>query len=156
MNTTFIKKQSRGKKGLLALLILVLIMGAFAGCSGDQSDDNNEPVAEEDLPQGDLSLTLSIDFPDGSGMEDVDDLPMALPTDGTVLDLIYAWANENNVEITLDGDDPETQYITAIGKAAQTATGGWIFEVNDEMVNTAAGSTVLNDKDEVEFEFMEM
>lgn len=147
------EKRAKSKKAFAVLLILVLIMGAFAGC-GDDDGKTEDATPPEEVPQGDLAITLSIDFPDNSGLDDIEDKPMALPEGGTVLDLIYSWANESSIELTFDKDDPETQYLQAIGDIKETKSEGWTYEVNDEMVMTAIGATPLKNGDEVEFEFV--
>lgn len=149
-----IKNQYAATRGLAIILILVLILGSFAACgsSDDESGDDNTSTTEEEQPQGDLQITLSIDFPDGSAMEDFSDKAMALPDEGTVLDLVYGWANENGIEITLEGDEPD-QYISAIGADKEGSSAGWTFEVNGEMPMTSAGSTALENGDKVELKY---
>lgn len=148
-------KQSKTKHVLILFMILALVLGTFAACGSSDETTTDEPAqTEEELPQGDLALTISIDFPDSSSLEDVKDKPMALPDGGTVLDLIYNWANENAVELQFDKEDPETQYLQAIGDAKEAKDKGWTFEVDGEMPMTSIGTTALKDGSHIDFKYV--
>ena len=138
---------TKTKKILIVLLALMLATVMFAGCGSDP-DDNAAP--EEEVA-GDIKVTLDIDFPDSSGVTDIEDKIVGLPADSSALDLLYAYANENNIEIVAEGE--EDPYVVSINGVEATGDSGWVFEVNDEPIMVPAGQAMLKDGDEVSWEF---
>lgn len=143
----------RKKRTLALLLILVLSLVAFAGCSKDSDDEKTEGNTETEVekPQGDLQLTLSIKFPDKSKDKNIESKAMALPDGSSALDILWAYANEN--QLTVETEDDETPYVTKIGETAADDKSGWVFTVNGETIMESAGKTILKDGDEVLWEY---
>lgn len=140
---------NKTRKILIVLLALALATVMFAGCGSDDSADN-APAPEEEV-KGDIKVTLDIDFPDSSGEADIEDKVVGLPADSSVMDLLFAYANENNLVIETDGEDDP--YVVSINGVKASGESGWVFEVNDEPIMEAAGKTMLKDGDEVSWEY---
>lgn len=145
---------NKTKKGFVIFVVLMLTLAMFASC-GDEDVAKVEEVItdEEEVPVGDVQASLTIKFPKDSGETNVEKLTTALPTDGTVLDLIWAYANDNNVEMNIDDSDADNPYITQIGSVKSDKKSGWTFTVNGEQIMKSAGQVKLEDGDEVVWEF---
>ena len=131
------------KKLLVLMMALVMVLGMTAcGGNGTQPSD----AAAE------ISITMEIDFPDGSAMDDVEEANVTLPEGSTIYDALKLYADANNMEVILD-QSGSTDYVTIIGGVAQTDSSGWVYEVNDEMVMEPATTCVANDGDEISWSF---
>lgn len=130
------------KKLLIVLMSMIMVM-AMASCGEHQKDT---PVADIAF------VTIEIDFPDESGVADVEDVEIEVPGGSSVLDVLMAYSEQFNCEVLMS-DTSKTAYVTSIGGVAATDVAGWVYEVNDEMVMEAADKCVLNDGDEVSWDF---
>lgn len=147
------KINTKKSKLVMLFLVLVLSMAAFAGCSSDSDDgnDSDDNGAQQEEVIGEIKVKLSIDFPDTDGQQDVEDKVIGMNADASVLDLLFAYANENSLDVQTEGDD--MPYVMSIGGLNAKGDSGWIFTVNDETVLDAAGDAILKDGDEVEWEY---
>lgn len=133
------------------LLILTLVLASFAACGNDSNDNNSNEQTDPAEVIGDIKVKISIDFPDKEGLTDVDDVLVGMTAESSVLDLLFAYANDNGLEVTTSGEG--TPYVSAIGGVTESGDKGWMFTVNDETVMKSAGEAMLSDGDEVEWEF---
>ncbi len=124
-------------------LIMTLVMTACGGNSGGGSAS---------AAGADMTVSMSIDFPDGSETVDVEAAELSLPGGSSVQDALDAYAGENDVEVVMD-ETSDSPYVTSIGGVEADDDAGWVYEVNGEMVMEAASDAVLNDGDEVTWEF---
>lgn len=131
------------------LFITLVLTLALASCGGGNSGGDTAQGTDEVI-----SVTLEIEYPDESGVADVEDARVEIPKDGTVLDTLNAYADAAGCEVVTDqsGDSP---YVTSIGGVAATDTAGWIYEVNDKQVMKAADDCTLKAGDEVSWSFEE-
>ena len=152
--------REKKKTTLALLLVLMLTLISFAGCGNSDNGNNNssedpsktsESAVENDRPAGDLAVTISIDFPDDSDMKDVKDADLAVPADATVLDLLFAYVNDNGLEIDTEGEDDS--YVSKIGTVQEDDTSGWVFTINGETVMESATKSTLNSGDHVEWKY---
>lgn len=125
---------------LMMALVMVLSMTACGGNGADPGDTSAE-----------MTVTVEIDFPDGSAMADVEEANVTLPEGSTIYDALKLYADANNMEVILD-QSGSTDYITSIGGVAQTDNSGWVYEVNDEMVMEPATTCVVNNGDVIDWE----
>ncbi|MDO4546131.1 MAG: DUF4430 domain-containing protein [Bacillota bacterium] len=131
----------------LLIMILTLIMAvAMVSCGGGSSDSGSADDAAT------ISVTIDIDFPDESGVADVDDLSIDVADGSSVLDVLNAYADANEGEIIMD-ESSSTPYVTSINGVAQTDTAGWVYEVNDEMVMESAGDYTVAAGDKIDWSF---
>ena len=129
------------KKILVLMMALVMVLGLTAcGSSSTPAGD----VAE-------ITVTMEIDFPDGSNVADVEDAQVTVPEGSSVYDVLKAYADANNVEVVLE-ESSTSDYVSSIGGVAQTENSGWVYEVNDEMVMESATTCVANNGDVVDWE----
>jgi predicted small lipoprotein YifL len=130
-------------KKLLVLMMALVMVLSMTACGGNGADPG-DTAAE-------MTVTVEIDFPDGSAMADVEEANVTLPEGSTIYDVLKSYADANNMEVILD-QSGSTDYITSIGGVAQTDNSGWVYEVNDEMVMEPATTCVVNNGDVIDWE----
>ena len=146
-------------RALVLALALILMMGMMASCGNntDNTQDNqnnqsaNDQPAEEEVV-GDVKVTLSIDFPDSSDQSDVENAPLGLPAEQSVLDALYAYSNNNNIDVQVQ--EGETIYVESIGGVAAEGNSGWVYEVNDEEIMESAATLMVKDGDKIQWKYV--
>ena len=133
------------KKLSIVIMSLILVF-AMASCGGNNSSGNGDAAGDM------ISVVIDIDFPDESGIADVDDMRIEVADGSTVLDVLNAYAENNDGEIIMD-ETSDTPYVTSINGAAATAAAGWVYEVNDEMVMDSADKYVVKNGDKIDWSF---
>lgn len=136
-------------KKLLVLTMSMMMALALTACGGSNDAGNSDGAAEA---EGTINVVLEIDYPDESGVADVEDLNLEIIEGGSVLAALNAYADANNCEVLMDGES-DALYISSIGGVAATETAGWTYEINDEMVMEAADQCFLKEGDEVSWSF---
>lgn len=136
------------KKVGIVLLAMVMAM-ALTACGGGSDSGSGEAAEGGDAT---MTVVLEIDYPDESGVTDVEDMQVEIIEGGSVIAALNAYADANGCEILMDGDS-DMLYISSIGGVAATDTAGWVYEVNDEEVMKAADQCFLKAGDEVSWSF---
>lgn len=131
-------------KKITVLLMSLIMVFALAACGGGSGSEGESGTT--------MTVVMEIDYPDESGLAEVEDVKVEIPEGGSVLDALNAYADANGCEIVMDNSS-EMPYVTSIGGVAATATAGWVYEVNDEMVMETADACVLKNGDEVSWSF---
>ena len=140
------------KKLFLIIAVLVMALGITA-CTVDPSDDGNDTKM--------ITVYMSIDFPDADDDEasadavypaDIEDYKMKVEEGATLMQILESFASQNDLEVLVDTASP-TVYVTSIGGVEQTATAGWIYEINDEIIWEEAGKFTPEHRDEITWEF---
>lgn len=130
------------KKVLVILMTLIMVF-AMTAC-GDGSNGGGSGAT--------ITVEIEIDYPDESGIADVEDMRVEIAEGGSVLDALNAYAEANGCDVVMD-ENATPPYVIGIGGLEATATAGWVYEVNDEMVMESADACVLNAGDEVSWSF---
>lgn len=130
------------KKVLVILMAMVMVLAMTACGDGNAADGSDAAITVE----------MEIDYPDESGIADVEDVKIEIPEGGSVLDALNAYAEANSCDIVMD-ETATPPYVIGIGGLEATTTAGWVYEVNDEMVMESADACVLNAGDEVSWSF---
>jgi len=130
-------------KRILAVLLVLIMAFAMTACGSDSNTDAQTAM---------ISVEVEIDFPDDSGINDIEDAVVQIPEGGTVLDALSAYGEANDCEIVME-ETANPPYVVGIGGHQATDTAGWVYEVNDEMVMESADACVVNDGDEISWSF---
>lgn len=138
----------------LFLIIAALVMAfSITACTVDPSDDGSDTKM--------ITVYMNIDFPDADddeavpGVEypaDIEDYKMKVESGATLMQILESFANQNGLEVLVDTTSP-TVYVTSIGGVAQTATAGWMYEINDEVIWEEAGKFAPAHRDEITWEY---
>ena len=131
------------KKVLVVLMTLVMTF-AMTACGGGA----DAPADDSAM----ISVEIGIDYPDESGVADVEDAVVEIPEGGSVMDALNAYAEANDCEMLMD-ETSATPYVVSIGGIAATDVAGWVYEVNDEMVMETADAYVVSAGDEISWDF---
>ena len=139
----------------LTTLVMVFIMSAMVACGGGSGDNNGgNAAASGSGDNGTVTVTMDVDFPDSSGVRDIDDARVTVENGSSVLDVLNTYAADNNIEVTVD-ESSASPYITAINGVSQTDTAGWIYEVNDNMIMESGGGFIVSNGDKIDWDFDE-
>lgn len=111
-----------------------------------------EKSGSENSSDNGISVVMSIDFPDDSGIADIENATVSTENGSSVLDILNRYADDNNIEITTD-DSAGNPYVTSIDGVSETGSSGWTYELNDEMVMESADQCIVNDGDEIDWSF---
>lgn len=130
------------KKVLVILMTLIMVF-AMTACGGGSNGGGSGAT---------ITVEIEIDYPDESGIADVEDMRVEIAEGGSVLDALNAYAEANGCDVVMD-ENATPPYVIGIGGLEATATAGWVYEVNDEMVMESADACVLNAGDEVSWSF---
>ena len=138
-----------------ATLVMVFIMSAMVACGGGSGDNNGgNTAAGSSGDKGTVTVTMDIDFPDSSGVRDIDDARVTVENGSSVLDVLNTYAAANNIDVTMD-ESSASPYVTAINGVSQTDTAGWIYEVNDNMIMESAADFIVSNGDKIDWDFDE-
>lgn len=135
------------KRKKLICFILCLSAAAFSllltGCAGDNPEEG--PVINP------VDITISIDYPARSEMEDVEAVPFTIEENSSVLEAIQLYCNVNEMPVTV-----ETTYGTVVGindllNGDIFARRTWQFKINGQLRDDPAGEVILKDGDSLEW-----
>ena len=129
----------------LAVLFMAMIMVFSMSACGSGSDGAGDAEM--------ITVYIEIDYPDGCGEADVEDYQMQVPEGTNALEMLQLYAEENDIEVTLADTSP-TMYVTSINSIAETDSAGWVYEVSDEMTMDAADQYIVEDGQEITWEYM--
>lgn len=132
------------KKVLVVLMTLIMVfaMTACGGAGGNASGGSGATI----------SVEIEIDYPDESGIADVEEAVVEIPEGGSVLDALNAYSEASGCEILMD-ENATPPYVIGIGGLEASDVAGWVYEVNDEMVMESADACVLNAGDEASWSY---
>ncbi|MBR0456233.1 MAG: hypothetical protein IJJ01_06135 [Firmicutes bacterium] len=141
------------KKTIIAVVMSVCMLFAFAACGsgnddsaattaaeGEEAEATEETVDEEYLEQPDMSVFLAIDFAESTDKEDVADTMIEMSKDQTAADALQLFAEAEGMEIDID--------VNGNVKSIDGAEGNWHCEINGEKASDG-GMTVPSDGDDV-------
>lgn len=101
------------------------------------------------------AISLSIDFPEESGIEDVS-VPLTVAENSTALDALLLYGKLKEIPVTFSGGG-SSAYIQSVDQVKEKDygdTSGWIYRLNGETLSQAAGTVVLQDGDQLEWLFV--
>ena len=138
-------------KRILVLLTALIMVLAMTACSNiEPSDDGSDAKM--------INVKIEIDYPDVDDEElekaekkDIE-AKMTVEEGTSAIDMLYSYADANNIEVVLDESSP-TIYVTSIDGVEQTDSAGWVYEVNDEMTMDAADELILEEGMKITWEY---
>ncbi len=161
-------------KKLLVMIVSIIMMFALAACGSTQgsaegtapdagntaassdagSTDSNDGLNTDggDPAEGEISVEIEIDYPDGSGVKDVDDVKFNVPSNSSALDVLQLYAKANNFKVVMDETSP-TAYVISVNGVDATDSAGWIYELNEQSIMEQASDVIVAEGDEVSWSF---
>ena len=137
-------------KKLSIFLTTLIMVFALTGCG---SNDDTAKDGQTNTASGEtITVTMDISYPDESGLADVEDAPVTVDSESSVLNALITYADANDIEVVMD-ESSANPYVTSINGVAATDVAGWVYEVNDQMVMESADACILSDGDNVSWDF---
>ena len=130
-------------KKLLALMLALIMVLAMTACNNiEPSDDGSDAKM--------ITVKIEIDYPDVDD-EDLEkaekkdiEADMMVEEGTSAIDMLYSYADANNIEVVLDENSP-TIYVISIDGVEQSNDAGWVYEIDDEMTMDAADEIILKE-----------
>lgn len=127
----------KNRKSFLFLSFILILSLLFVGCN-EKKEEN--------------TVTISIEDPKETGII-LEPTTVKVEEGETVIDLLKEITRENKIHLDYTGSKSST-YVKGINNVYEFDKGaesGWIYRVNNEVINTSAGSYKLKDGDIVEW-----
>ena len=139
-------------KKLLALMLALIMVLAMTACNNiEPSDDGSDAKM--------ITVKIEIDYPDVDD-EDLEkaekkdiEADMMVEEGTSAIDMLYSYADANNIEVVLDENSP-TIYVISIDGVEQSNDAGWVYEIDDEMTMDAADEIILKEGMKITWEYM--
>ena len=139
-------------KKLLALMLALIMVLAMTACNKiEPSDDGSDAKM--------INVKIEIDYPDVDDEElekaekqDIE-ADMMVEEGTSAIDMLYSYADANNMEVVLDESSP-TIYVISIDGVEQSNDAGWVYEIDDEMTMDAADEIILEEGMKITWEYM--
>ena len=139
-------------KKLLALMLALIMVLAMTACNNiEPSDDGSDAKM--------INVKIEIDYPDVDDEElekaekqDIE-ADMMVEEGTSAIDMLYSYADANNIEVVLDENSP-TIYVISIDGVEQSNDAGWVYEIDDEMTMDAADEIILEEGMKITWEYM--
>ena len=115
------------KKVLTNLIICMLVCSSIFVVTGCGKDKEETPIVHP------IKITISIDYPAKSGLDDVEEVDFKIEEDSTVLDAIQLYCNVNELPVTVETTDASIQGINGVDNGDYSAKRHWQYKINGEL-----------------------
>lgn len=156
----FKKKFSGDTKKIKSVLIITfvfLLASSLTACSNlliSFTTTEHQEIHQDKTPIG--TVTVSILFPEESGIENTDGKASLYESDSSVLGALKDYCEINGIDLAIETGT--TTYVTGIGGVSENDYGdisGWVYTVNGEEIMEAADACNLEDGDSVEWKYVD-
>jgi hypothetical protein len=132
-------------KKIIALMLALIMVLAMTACNNiEPSDDGSDAKM--------INVAIEIDYPDDAEKKDVE-ANLTVEEGTSAIDMLYSYADANNMEVVLDESSP-TIYVISIDGVEQSNDAGWVYEIDDEMTMDAADEIILEEGMKITWEYM--
>ena len=135
------------KKILTNLILCLLVFSSIFVVTGCGKEKEETPIVHP------IQITISIDYPAKSEIEDVEAADFKIEEDSTVLDAIQLYCNVNELPVIVETTDASIQGINGVSNGDYSAARHWQFKINGELCETPENEKILKDGDTVEWIF---
>ena len=135
------------KKVLTNLIICMLVCSSIFVVTGCGKDKEETPIVHP------IKITISIDYPAKSGLDDVEEVDFKIEEDSTVLDAIQLYCNVNELPVTVETTDASIQGINGVDNGDYSAKRHWQYKINGELSETPENEKILKDGDTLAWVF---
>ncbi len=135
----------RNKRSAYLALCAVLLVFLFAagGCGNEQK--------EETKIVNPIEITISIDYPDKSELEDIVEVPFKIEEGSTVLDAMQLYCNVNEMALTVETTGASVQGISGVENGDFFAQRTWQYQINGQLCSENESEKVLADGDALQW-----
>lgn len=139
------KKRYQSK--VLSLVLLVALVFCTTACTGNPAADGSDVTT--------IQITLSILYPESTGQENVDNFPMQIDENATVMQIMESYSNQEGIPVQVSDTDPPE--ILAINNNVASETSGWICLLNGKTdITEKVSNYKLKDNDEIVWKYTDM
>lgn len=135
------------KKILTNLIICMLVFSSIFVVTSCGKEKEETPIVHP------IKITLSINYPAKSEIEDVEEVNFKIEEDSTVLDAIQLYCNVNELPVTVETTDASIQGINGVTNGDYSAKRHWQYKINGELCETPENEKILKDGDTLEWVF---
>ena len=142
-------------KKLLSFALILILCVSLAACG------NNEQQDPEDAPAvNSINVSISIIDSDGDdvdveGFTPVENAPFSVEEGTNVLDATQIYCVSNDIDIEIGGSGDYVTSLMGVSEKDMAYTTGWIFKVNGESGSLGADEEILEEGDEISWEFVD-
>ena len=142
-------------KKLLSFALILILCVSLAACG------NNEQQDPEDAPAvNSINVSISIIDSDGDdvdveGFTPVENAPFSVEEGTNVLDATQIYCVSNDIDIEIGGSGDYVTSLMGVSEKDMAGTTGWIFKVNGESGSLGADEEILEEGDEISWEFVD-
>ena len=135
----------RNKRSAYLALCAVLLVFLFTagGCGNEQK--------EETKIVNPIEITISIDYPDKSELEDIVEVPFKIEEGSTVLDAMQLYCNVNEMALTVETTGASVQGISGVENGDFFAQRTWQYQINGQLCSENESEKVLADGDALQW-----
>lgn len=137
------------KKILTRMILATLLVATLLTAAGCSEDEEEAPLISP------IKITLTIDFPEKSGREDVDGLRFKLEEDSSALEAIQLYCKVNDIPMLVETTEEILVGIDGINDEADEKKGSWKFTVNGKTTRTPENETILETGDTLAWYYAE-
>lgn len=130
-------------KNLLLCLLFVFITFSFSSC-GNEAEDTEPSVKS-------IDITLSIDYPKKSGIDDVKKILFKIEEDTSVLQTIELYGNVYDIPVLVDTTNSTLEGINGIINHVTLKDGHWEYQINGKKISKSENKKIVESGDFVEF-----
>lgn len=135
------------KKILTNLIICMLVFSSIFVVTGCGKEKEETPIVHP------IKITISINYPQKSEIEDVEEVNFKIEEDSTVLDAIQLYCNVNELPVTVETTDESIQGINGVTNGDYGSKRHWQYKVNGKLCETPENEKILKDGDTLEWFF---
>lgn len=147
------KKITARRISLVALILILTVM--FTACGNKSKDEEN--IAHP------VSITISITYPEGSGVESVKDVPFKVEEGTSALDALQLYCNSNSLALNIDTTNSKVYGIGGINNGdsvestaadeGKKVAGEWKLKINNKSPKGGEGKAILKEGDKMSWTY---
>ncbi len=132
------------RSAYLALCAVLLVFLFTAGGCGNEQKEETKIVNP-------IEITISIDYPDKSELEDIVEVPFKIEEGSTVLDAMQLYCNVNEMALTVETTGASVQGISGVENGDFFAQRTWQYQINGQLCSENESEKVLADGDALQW-----
>ncbi len=132
----------------LILCIAALSLAVSITACGKQQKEEETPMVNS------VDITISIDYPQSSEMDDITQESFTIEENSSVLEAIQLYCSVNEMPVTIETTGGTVVGINDLLNGDIFASRTWHFKINGELCSEPAGDVTLKDGDSLEWVYI--
>ena len=131
--------------GLIICALSVILLFTAVACQ-------EEPEEETDIVNP-IEITISVDYPERAGIDDVENAEFKIEENSTVMDAIQLYCNVNDMELTVETTGASVEGINGVENGDYFAKRTWQYKINGQLCSEKESEKKLEDGDALEWAY---